>query len=239
MKNLFTFTLLSFFFFLSTNVTAQKYAVYFTDKENTPYSINNPEAYLSQRALDRRARHGIAIDDKDLPVDPQYIEALRDLGAIVPFTSKWLNCALVSCSPTIMNQIAQLPFVSEVVYASPHNYGGKSGEEGFISKFVNKLEKEEDFISIDAKDIKTEYQYGNGHDQINQLNGIPVHQQGFTGEGVLIAVLDAGFQNVNSLPVFSSIYNENRMVLEMDVVVPNGNIYLSNTSISKTILFSE
>ena len=230
MRKLFTFALFSLCIFFSVDATAQKYAVYFTDKHNTPYSISNPEVFLSQRALDRRDRHGIAIDTKDLPVDPQYVDALRNLGATVPFTSKWLNCALVSCTQNIINTIKQLDFVSEVVYISPENYGGKSGDEHVVSNFTNKLEKEEDFILIYPKDIKTEYLYGNGHDQIFQINGIPVHQQGYTGEGVLIAVLDAGFQNVNSLSVFSNLYTEGRMVFAMDVVNLNGNIYASNTS---------
>jgi hypothetical protein len=226
MKNLLPILLIA----ISINLSAQKYAVYFTDKTNTPYSIDNPQQFLSQRAIERRERHGVAINMQDLPVDPQYVQTLKSMGAQVPFTSKWLNCALVACSSSLINQIAQLPFVSHVVYASPEFYGGKAGGDGFVSQFVNKLEKEEDFIPIDAKNIMVEYEYGNGFAQINQINGIPVHQQGYTGEGVLIAVLDAGFQNVNSLPVFSNIYSENRMVFEMDVVNPNGNIYASNTS---------
>ncbi|MCL1850579.1 MAG: S8 family serine peptidase [Bacteroidetes bacterium] len=230
MKKLFTpilfIILLSF---LSINLSAQKYAVYFTDKNNTPYSIENPEAFLSQRAIDRRARHNIAINMQDLPVNPQYVQALRNLGANVPFTSKWLNCALISCPSSLVNQIQQLPFVSQVVYISPHSYGGKSGGEGFVSQFANKLEKEEDFIPVDPKNIAENYQYGQGQSQISQINGIPVHQQGYTGQGVLIAVLDAGFQNVNSLSVFNNIYSAGP-IFTMDVVVPNGNIYASNTS---------
>lgn len=214
----------------SIDLSAQKYAVYFTDKNNTPFSIDNPDAFLSQRALDRRARHGIEINAQDLPVNPQYVQELKTLGAKVPFTSKWLNCALVSCSQSIINQIAGLPFVSHYVYISPGSYSGKSGEETLSSKFTNKLEREEDFLPVTDMKNRENYLYGQGHNQINQINGIPVHEQGFTGEGVLIAVLDAGFQNVNSLSVFSSIFSEERLVYALDVVVPNGNIYGSNTS---------
>ncbi|MCL2246911.1 MAG: S8 family serine peptidase, partial [Lentimicrobiaceae bacterium] len=229
-RKIHTFNFFILFVLLSGNLFAQKYAVYFTDKINSPYSVNNPEEFLSQRSIDRRARHGINVSLQDLPVNPHYVQQVKSLGANVPFTSKWLNCALVSCTPTILNQIMQLPFVSHSVYISPEYYGGKSGEGKFESQFLNKFEKEENFTPINSKEIKEEYLYGQGYEQINQINGIPVHEQGFTGEGVLIAVLDGGFQNVNSLSVFNPIYTEGRMVFAMDVVTPNGNIYASSTS---------
>jgi hypothetical protein len=228
MKKFFTPSFFIFFIFFSAHLSAQKYAVHFTDKNDTPYSIENPEQFLSQRALARRARHNIAINEQDLPVNPQYVDALKNLGAHVPFTSKWLNCALISCPQSMVSQIEQLPFVSQVIYISPGAYGGKSGGEGLVSQYANKLEKEKDFIPIATEDIMVDYQYGNGYSQINQINGIPVHQQGYTGEGVVIAVIDAGFHSVNSLPVFSNLYSEERLVFELDVVIPNGNIYVAD-----------
>ena len=229
MKKSISILLVVLLFASTIDLFAQKFAVYFTDKDNSPYSISNPEAFLSQRSLDRRARYGVDVTVQDLPVNEQYVEALRNLGATVPFTSKWLNCALVSCPQSLISQIEALPFVSHVVYASPQSYGGKQGE-GLPTKFANKLESEKDFLTIDTKNIDENYNYGSGYGQINQLNGIPVHEQGYTGDGVLIAVLDAGFQNVNSLGVFSSIYSEGRMVLARDIVNPGGNIYASGTS---------
>ena len=217
------------FILFSTSLFAQKYAVYFTDKNNTPFSIENPEQFLSERSLERRARHNVNVTEQDLPVNPQYVQTLKTMGAKVPFTSKWLNCALVSCSQTVINQIEQLSFVSHYVYISPGSYSGKSGNENLSSLFYNKLESEKDFIPVNTRDINEDYLYGSGYAQINQINGIPVHEQGFTGQGILVAVLDAGFQNVNSLSVFSSIFSEGRLVFEKDIVVPNGNIYGSNT----------
>ena len=81
---------------IATNI----YWVQFTDKNDSPYSLDNPEAYLSTRALDRRARLGIAIDEYDLPVNPQYLEAVADCGAELINPSKWLNG--VSVQPSIL-----------------------------------------------------------------------------------------------------------------------------------------
>ena len=47
-----------------------RYMVFFSDKANVGYSIDHPEEFLTARAIARRAKHGIAITEQDLPVDP-------------------------------------------------------------------------------------------------------------------------------------------------------------------------
>ena len=61
--------------FFALTLSAQNptcYRIYLSDKANSPYSIDNPSAYLSQRAIDKRARFNIPITEQDLPVNPQY-----------------------------------------------------------------------------------------------------------------------------------------------------------------------
>src|SRR6185312_11894115 len=66
------------------------------DKNGSPYSIFNPTAYLSQRAIDRRARYSIAIDSTDLPVNPSYITQIKNVpGVSVLNVSKWLNAVAI------------------------------------------------------------------------------------------------------------------------------------------------
>ena len=77
--------------FVQAQVATDIYWVQFTDKNNSPYSIDNPEVYLSSRALQRRANLGIGIDEYDLPVNPQYLQAVADCGAELLNPSKWLN----------------------------------------------------------------------------------------------------------------------------------------------------
>src|SRR5450759_3415371 len=69
----------------------QKWFVAFTDKNGTPYSINDPQAFLTQRAIDRRAAQGIPIIEQDLPVNPAYISAVAALGVQVFTRCKWFN----------------------------------------------------------------------------------------------------------------------------------------------------
>ncbi|MDL2239052.1 S8 family peptidase [Bacteroidales bacterium OttesenSCG-928-K22] len=238
MKKLNVTLLLTIFILIGIDLSAQKYAVYFTDKNNSPYSINAPEEFLSQRSIDRRTRHEVETTVQDLPVNPQYVQSLRNLGATVPFTSRWLNCALVSCSQSVITQIQQLSFVSEVVYVSPESYGGKSIALDKPSVSADKFILDENLQQGDPKDIKSEAEYGLGFEHINQINGIPVHELGFRGEGVLIAILDAGFENVNSMEVFENVFEEERIVFTKDIVKPGGNVYDLNTSSHGTMVLS-
>ena len=57
------------------------YRVYLSDKNNSPYSINNPSAYLSQRAIDKRTRFNIPVTEQDLPVNPQYKQQILALDS--------------------------------------------------------------------------------------------------------------------------------------------------------------
>ena len=44
------------------------------DKKGTPYSLSHPDIYLSEKALQRRAKQKIELDSTDLPINPYYIE---------------------------------------------------------------------------------------------------------------------------------------------------------------------
>lgn len=212
----------------SIDLAANKYAVYFTDKDNTPYSVDNPLEYLSQRALDRRARHGIAITEQDLPVDPAYLQQLVDMGATIKRTSKWLNLAIISCSASVADQIEDLDFVTKVEYVAPGSYKGDS-------KFADKLKTEIKPYEFTGKE---DLDYGAGYNQINQVNGIPVHQEGYDGEGILVAVLDGGFENVDNVPGFDRLYEEGRLVYTENVVNPEISVYSSATGSHGTNVLS-
>src|SRR5215216_1061243 len=75
-----------------SNLDAQRYLIRFKDKGSTPYTFNNPTQYLSQRAIDRRLRFSITIDSTDLPISPQYLQAIKEIpGVTILNASRWLN----------------------------------------------------------------------------------------------------------------------------------------------------
>ncbi len=218
----------SFLLWVAGEVIAQsnlpKYWISFTDKTNTPYSAGRPEEFLSSRSIERRTRQGIAITEDDLPVDPEYLDRVRNEGITIINVSKWFNGALIGLSDTAyLDTLRALDFVkSKIVKVKP----------GF---------KDIPAKTNDSK-FKTEIsplpvQYGYSYNQIHMINGDYLHELGFTGEGMLIAILDAGFTNANSISSLEHIWDENRVVAWKDFV-KDGRGFFINTHNHGTAVFS-
>ncbi len=215
---------------LFSQVAPDKYWVRFTDKNNSPYSINNPEQFLSQKAIDRRVAQGIPIVENDLPVNPAYVQAVINTGATLLNISKWFNSVTVyTTSPGVIAAINQLPFVLSV---------GKSNSE------INQPEEttakpffeNETYGEIPEGGLTKgpasgqSYNYGSAYNQIYMLNGIALHDLGYDGAGMTIAILDAGFLNANTIPAFSYLWNNNKILGYKDFVDPaNPNIFGSHS----------
>ena len=178
----------------------------FTDKNNTPYSLQEPRDYLSERALLRRSAFQIDPDSTDLPVDPAYIAKIQSQGVSVHSASKWFNgITVITTDSTLMHPIRQLPFVKQVQF---------TGLRSAPSQSPSRLKYSLDAVS-----------YGSALAQINQLKGTVMHQQGFRGRGILIAVLDAGFRNVDTNPGFDSLRLSNRLTGSVSVIDPSTDVY--------------
>ena len=97
--------------------TPNCYRIYLSDKNNNPYSINNPSEFLTQRAIDKRSRFNIPVTEQDLPVNPQYKQQIMalDMQMQVLAVSKWMNTiAIYSTDASIVQQINDLSFVDSV-----------------------------------------------------------------------------------------------------------------------------
>src|SRR5436190_8425974 len=113
MKRVFLFLLTSFFVISESQAQLTRYLVKFKNKGGTPYTINNPIQYLSQRAIDRRTKYGIAIDSTDLPVTPSYITQVKDVPNVTLLNvSKWANAVTIQTTdPNAITTINAFPFV--------------------------------------------------------------------------------------------------------------------------------
>ena len=182
------------------------YWAQFNTKANTPYSLNHPETYLSQRAIERRNMHGISIDSTDLPVNPTFIDSLKSLGFRVKHTSRWMNGAIVSLSD-------ELDIESEVrpSFVSFYQIRKDIPLKSCINKFSD-------------PDSDIQQYYGNSYRQISMLNGQILHQH-VKGKGVVVAVIDAGFQNADQLDAFDSLFARNGVLGTYDFVNPGNNVY--------------
>ena len=209
--------------FSSLNTSAQftRYIVKFKDKADSPFSVNDPSKYLSERAISRRAKQKIAIDETDLPVNPSYIDSVRSIPNVTVLDeSKWFNQVCIATSdPVAIQKINQFAFVittAPVKRLAPAFIGNRTGKFD-NNKFTEQVKK----ITSPASPLTGNfYSYGNSFAQINIHNGQYLHNKGFRGEGMLIAILDAGFYHYLSLPAFDSV-NQKGLVIDTYDFVDN------------------
>jgi hypothetical protein len=208
------------------------FLIKFTDKNNSPYGIQNPEAFLSPRAIERRQRQGITIREDDLPVNPEYLDTLRSLGADILVTSHWLNLVIIEISENVsIDVISQLACVREVVDAGYMRKGINVFVSGEPDLNIKPFFSCESFLKLPGKkilklnNIADSFDYGASWNQINMINGIPLHNMGFTGAGKIIAVLDAGFWRVDMLPVFDTLWAHDCILGARNFVEHGGNVY--------------
>jgi serine protease AprX len=109
MKNIVVFGL--FLFCVMPTFGQEKYWVFFKDKPHAAHQMQQPEQFLSERALARRARFNIPITAADVPLHPQHVQALKDAGFEVVHHSKWLNAVSVRCDAAQLEKVAKLPMV--------------------------------------------------------------------------------------------------------------------------------
>ena len=165
------------------------------DKSGNPYSLSRPEEFLSRKSIERRRRQKLPTDSTDMPVSTKYIDMLSVERVKIIGTSRWHNTVLLSTSDTTtVQRLARMNFVRkcEKVYQSPDS----------IEKEVYDKDYHDCFNPWDT--VATS-RYGVAESQIAMLNGSALHEAGYEGQGVTIAVLDGGFRNADRIPAFENI----------------------------------
>jgi serine protease AprX len=198
----------------TTATNAQQDAlVFFADKENVAASIADPISILTQEAIDRKAMHNIAIDAFDVPVNEDYIAQIKDqTGISVHAKSKWMNAVYVRGPQSNIDALTGLSFVTEVEFAD---------------KNLNRqpFQKEtEDKFKIENEPNQIVYDYGVAANQTEMLAVDFLHEQDFTGDGMIIAVLDSGFPNVTTNPAFAQVVSEGRLLGTYDFALRQTNV---------------
>lgn len=215
MKKSIYFLFFSFLFQFADAQTAAVYYIEFNDKKDSQYSLNDPSAYLSAKALERRRKQNIAINSTDLPVNTAYINAIKAMDIRIMSSSKWFNTITVSCSDSSkIKQISALPFVKQVkkietvsAATQPSKFETESAEAITLNERNESL-----------KPVTTALNYGYSYNQAHQINVDCLHDLGYQGQGMTIAVLDAGFQDTHILPVFDSMRLNDQLLGTRDFV---------------------
>lgn len=182
------------------------YRLTLCDKQGTPFSIDRPEEFLSQKSLERRRRQHLSVDSTDLPLSPVYLRQISSAGVDIVRCSKWHNTVLVrSKKHDLLRGLSRLPCVRDIkkVWTAPDSIKPSNKRARWHKEFVR-------------WDTIARTSYGVTEEQLAMLGGTRMHAAGFTGRGITIAVMDGGFMNADRIPALCGINVEGHA----DFVVP-------------------
>ena len=187
--------------------SSYKFWIQLKDKEGSLYSLDNPAEFLSQRAIDRRLRYQIPIMENDLPVSQVYLDSLHHHDINILYSSKWMNAVVVETTDSNMaDLLSSYSFVTgiELLYWTPRL---KSASNKFMETFSD-------------EPLPSDH-------QVEMLNGHKLHEQGYQGEDMIIAVIDAGFYNADSLAGFYSLWQNGQILGTRNFVDPSADFFWS------------
>ncbi len=201
MKNI---LLLIILLFTQFSFSQEKLIVFFSDK---PSDKSQENMLFSPRSVERRQNKSIEIDAYDLPINETYLVELSKDGTIEK-SSKWLNAVVYSTSLTKDELLVKHSFIERIV----------------------KIDLSQKKIVQKELSTKTEksINYGLATQQVQQLNLDCLHDLGYTGTGVYLAVIDAGFNGMDTVSYFDSVYTNNRVIDTYDFVLNQTYVYANS-----------
>ncbi len=202
MKNILLLIVLTFTQF---SFSQEKMIVFFTDKN---VKTVNPNELFSERSLKRRKLKSIEINTYDLPIDTGYLNAISTVATIEK-TSKWLNAVVISTQLSKDDLLSQFSFIERITLIN--------------TKLNSTINKEEAILS-QQKAIN----YGLATQQVQQINVDCLHDLGYTGSGIYLAVIDAGFDGMDTVSYFDSVYANNRVLDSYDFVLNQTSVYANS-----------
>lgn len=190
-------TLLCTLFISASALLAQDYNYKFRltlkDKGQTPYTIDKPEEFLSPKAIERRHRQGFAIDTSDLPISSEYLKAIENVGGVIVAKSKWMKTVAVHCSDSMLvDKYKELPFVSDALFVWKGKPKGETKTDSIVT-----------YPSTETVAFGNYYSKSGTNIELN--NGQVLHDAGFKGKGMTIAVIDAGFNHLPQIEMLNNL----------------------------------
>ena len=171
--------------------------IYFIDKGDQSSRFDCLDNFLPNNAKKRRAKTFKSVKNLatfyDKPVNEDYILALNPFLNCVKSKSKWLNAISANVDPSAIDTISKYLFVRKIEFVS------KSKKVGFLTHYESAS-----YMPKSTSNRDYPYNYGESFEQNYQTKVIELHQLGFKGLGVIICIMDAGFNNL-SHPALSHI----------------------------------
>jgi hypothetical protein len=200
--------------FAQAQVAPEKYWIQFTDKANSTYSVSQPLQFLSQKAIDRRIHHNVAITEQDFPINANYVDSvLQTVTANVLVSSRWLNGIVIQTIDTVgLSQLWQFPFIDS---ANSKRVSRPITDHSYPWNWKGEVVANEPQTGLQGES----FDYGLSTVSSEMIAIDYLHDLGYTGGGMVIAVLDAGFKNAQTDEVLSHLWNDNQVLGTYDFVV--------------------
>ncbi len=185
---------------------------YFTDKHlytDRQFADAAAKITLTDAARARRAKMGLdKITFGDIPVYSGYIDQITAMGAKFRHASRWLNAASFEIPLEQIDAVNNLPFVAKV---RP------------VALFVGPPEPEASSFPAPAlaPSQGKSLSYGISFGQLDQIGVPAVHDQGYNGAGIIVAMFDTGYRKDHQ--AFQTAYSEGRVLAEWDFIFNDGN----------------
>ena len=196
--------------------------VFFADKglhspTELSAALEDVAATYDKHAIERRAMRGTharngagVFNQHDVPVVESYLDAVTRTGARLHVTSRWLNAISVYATVEQAELIATLPFVNRL----------EAVARSRRIEPVDAPKSKEDAIPV-APLRMGGINYGRSAEQLQQINLPALHAAGYTGHGVVIGILDTGFER--SHIAFNHPIRPLTVIAEYDFVDNDGN----------------
>ena len=201
---------MTYFFFILFQAF---YFVSFTDK------VGSSHLALSEEAIARREKYAIALDMYDWAVSDVYLDSIRQAGGDVAHTSRWMNGATVEMPDSLAQKIDSWSFVRSV--EKTRDLSGKSAVSRW--RFSNLSDSSDLSVPSDLSAVADSYDSSDLSDlsvlsdpQLAAYNLLPLHTMGYQGQGVTVAVIDAGFPAVDTAICYTSLWDEGRLLGKYD-----------------------
>ncbi|MBT8399554.1 MAG: S8 family serine peptidase, partial [Rhodothermia bacterium] len=188
-----------------------KYWVFFADKAIEGDAFHPAPARLSERTRDRRTLRGwheANATDLDIPVSPEYVEAVREVGARIVIKSRWLNAVSAVMTEDEEASVREFSFVRDV---RPVGIAIRSETRLVQASVLLASITDETASPVVRTTDAAQLEYGSSFEQLNLVNAIDPLEAGINGAGVRVGILDTeygGFQH----PVFDSMVSEGRLI---------------------------
>jgi subtilisin family serine protease len=223
----FSIGLLGFLLFGLVAQAQDRYAVYLKHKPQSGLTLQNPQGFLTPKAIQRRDREGIKADSLDLPVSGKYLIEVAKIANYVLYASKWMNAVVLVTDQAGVTKLKALPYVEKVELVAKGFLPNPGARIEYKTYASVTLETNCECPKLNTRELAVA---NNNYDLQNQMIGIDkMHKEGYTGKGVTVAVFDAGFPGVKTASPFAHLFTDKQILGQRDFVRPwNSEVFMDN-----------